>query len=203
MTAPAKEIKGLGEREVLARLKRDGLSEDERRRLVQRLWVVGTAACVGGLLACAGSSDRRVRVSALRALLHIGTPAAIDGLIAGLESADPVTMSFAAQHLARAGEQRAIPALIAALERTDRRRDKDGRWALALALGRLPHRDSVPVLAATLDDPHATTAKLAAVALGQIRCREATAALEKAVSELSWWRARYARKALRFSLAHE
>jgi HEAT repeat protein len=144
------------------------------------------------------SPDRELRVSSAVALGKIGTARAIDSLIANLRTSDDASvLTVSAREFSRLGELAAVPTIESVLiERGDEIHSAVGKRALVGTLGGFAQRSSVPALRARLADPDGATRKRAARALRRINYPESRGALEQSSRELSWWRGRWARRAL-------
>jgi HEAT repeat protein len=144
------------------------------------------------------SPDRKARVGSAVGLGRIGTARAVHALVENLRiSNDARVVKVSAQRLVRLGEARAVPAIESVLEqRGDQIDGAAGKQALVATLGDFAQRSSVPALAARLADRDGLTRKRAARALARINYPESRRALELASGELSWWRGRWARRAL-------
>jgi HEAT repeat protein len=196
---------GLSEPEVLELLEHGGVSLRDARPLIARLDEVGTNASVELLrdraFAAPDPVDRR---KAAQMLQRIGTSKAQDALVELLQSGHSAEVFVAARALGVLGARQALPALIARLEAGEPAGDLtavNAQRELIRVLGRFAHPHAVPVLAAQLEDPRRSTRRLAAWALSRIG-EPAKIALQAAVRDNSWWRSRYARRALR-SNAHK
>jgi HEAT repeat protein len=171
--------------------------KDQRSRIIG-LALTGTDRDVPQLREALASPDRETRTSATIALGRIGTARSIDALIDSLKVADSGVLMVAAHELVRLGEVRAIPALeLTLIERGDELDSPIGKQALVATLGGFAQRSSVPALAGRLTDADRVTRKRAANALRRINYPESRAALEQASRELSYWRGRWVRRALR------
>lgn len=171
------------------------ISPREQRRRVARLGGRGSDRDLPALLAGLHSPDRRIGVLAAISLGRVATARAAQALTENLcvcEDAGVVAVS--ARGLARLGEVGAVPSIEAVL--MARGADTAGKQALVATLGGFAQRSSVAALSARLDDPDARTRKLTARALRRINYPESRRALEHAAGELSWWRGRWARRAL-------
>jgi HEAT repeat protein len=188
---------GTREREILAAIETESLTPMRRVNLILELRGLATGESVAVLRDSLGSSDTRIHVAALRVLAEIGSEEAIDAMISSLLSPDKTAGSWAATLLGKMEARRALPALVARLQEHGEQLGSGRKFSVILALGRMPHRESVSVLAAALRDPDWSARRQAAWALQQIRAPESRIALEVAVSELSWFRGRWARRALR------
>jgi HEAT repeat protein len=148
------------------------------------------------------SGDRRSCAGAQQVLVGLGSEEAAAALAESLQSADSVAVAGAARLLSRMRAHSAIPALIRCLEGGEHELDQTAKRSVTRALGAMPHRDEVPVLAKLLRDPNRRTRTAAARAIAQIRAPEAQTALESAASELSWFRGRSVRRALHAVRGH-
>jgi len=184
----------LSDHEIVKRLREGDLSPQTRQELVADLERRRATWALSESLA---SVDVRVRASALRALARIGTPEAIESISNSLEAGDTTTVGVAADLLWKANARESIPSLVKVLE-TRQDLGSGGRDMVIFALGRMPHRSAVPALSAALMDECPSTRRFAARALAGIRTPEAGAALDDAVSSLSWYEGRRTRRALRF-----
>jgi HEAT repeat protein len=143
------------------------------------------------------SGDRRECAGAQQVLISLGTGQAIAALADSLQTADNVAVANTARLLGGIQARSAIPALIRCLDtRSDELDDTDKRW-VARSSGLMPQRDEIPVLAELLREPRRRTRTTTAWALAQIRSPESQAALELVANELSWFRGRAVRRALR------
>jgi HEAT repeat protein len=186
----------LNEYEILATLRGENVSRRTRRKLVRKLWNVGTDRSVPMLRDCLCAQDVKASVGALQALRLIGTDRAIDAVIGSLPCINPVALPHAAHLLRARGATQAVPELVSCL---DVRYDQLGpqpKRAIMYALGKMPHRQSVSVLSRGLNERSRATRKAAARALAGIRAPESRAALEVASRELPFFRARTSRLAL-------
>lgn len=165
--------------------------------MLEQLIFVGTDACVPAVRERLGSSDTRIQLTALAVLGRIETDGAVGTLIDALHSGNPKVVSRAATHMGRRRDQRFVAPLIALLGRPAESGGQHVRRSAAFALRRSPHSSAIPVLAVAARDPDAATRRNAAIALMMIRSPDARVALQDAVARLSWWRGRYARRALR------
>ena len=80
-----------------------------------------------------------------------------------------------------------LPSLRPAITALSTHADPEVRVAVARALRRYPHGESVEVLRVLLDDPQDFVRMGAAQALGALRASEALAQLERRLTDLSWW----------------
>jgi HEAT repeat protein len=184
------------EREIVAALSTESLTSRRRFDLIVGLRGIATEESVSVLRDSLESPDTKIHVSALRRLAEIGSEEAIDSVIGSLLATDETAGSWAARLLGDKDIRRAIPALVCALEVHGAELGRSRKFGIICALGRMPHRESVAVLAEALRDPDRRSRRQAAWALQQIRAAESVEALQSAVHELSWFRGRWARRAL-------
>jgi len=175
------------------------LGSKEQRSVVERLAALGgTDADIPLLAGALRSSERYVRLGAVRALGRIGTVRAADLLQANLPDADPPIVAHSVVELMRLEDKRAVPVVQRMLtERGDDADDPVREGSLVAFLVRFADRSSTDLLAARLNDAAAKVRRLAPIGLGRIGSADARSALEVAAGDLGWWRGRWARKALR------
>lgn len=165
-------------------------------RLMTELQQVSPAIGMDALRASLNSTDRKSCAGAQQVLMGLGHEEAIAVLVASLQTADGVAVGNASRLLSGIQARSAIPALIECLDSRGEELDNtDQRW-VARALGRMPHRDAIPVLARLLRASSRRTRRTAAWAIAQIRAPESQVALESAVDELSYFRGGPVRRAL-------
>lgn len=184
------------EQEIIAELEANNVSDRRRRALLSELREVATERSTDVLQANLQCADVKSRVRAVIALAQIGTDKAVDVLIDSLTMDTGPSFTFAIKALADFRAARAVPALIQTLdERRNELSDAD-KCLIMYALVQTPHRNEVPVLAATLRERRRSTRRAAAMALTQIRAPESRTALEEAVRSMSWLRGLPVRRAL-------
>ena len=143
------------------------------------------------------SGDRRECAGAQQVLISLGSEQAIAALADSLQTADNVSVANTARLLGGVQARSAIPELIRCLDTRSDELDITAKQWVARSLGLMPQRDEIPVLAELLREPRRRTRTTAAWALAQIRSPESQAALESVANELSWFRGRAVRRALR------
>jgi HEAT repeat protein len=144
------------------------------------------------------SQESYVRLAAVRALGRIGTVRAADVIIESLPQVDGPALAEAIRALMRLDDARALPTVQRLLQdRGTVIRTSVWHRPLVAFLVRFADASSIGLLSDGLRDEDTVVRKLAATGLGRIGTAAAVASLEQSVSELGWWRARWARRALR------
>jgi HEAT repeat protein len=185
--------------ELLRDLRDEDTPIRTRRALLRDLRNIGTGLSVGVLRECINDPDFGVEMGAIRALGCVDSEAADEILIERLDGRPGLCLGVAARELGVRGSRQAVPALVRCMERTDIR--KGDRRTIALALGKMPHAKSVPVLATAAHGWGYRMRNAAAWSLAQIDAAESRTALEDIVHQLSWYRSIAARRALRLRRA--
>jgi hypothetical protein len=174
------------------------VSIKQQRRRTSKIAVNGSDRDIPALIEMSRSPDREVRVGAAVALGRLGTVRSVDVLLETLATTTTASVLLVSvRELLRLNERRAVHVLESMLiERGDSFDGVVGKQALVSTLGGFAERSSVPALAARLADPNGVTRKRAAKALARINYPESRAALDNAIPTMSWWRGRWARRAL-------
>jgi HEAT repeat protein len=188
----------LSEREIIAGWPRTSDPSEQLSRITI-LAKVGTDASVPLLGDALASAHGDIRAVAAIALGRIDTIAAVDALIAGVAAGDSIVVTSAADALGSLRVRRAVPVLIDVLSRPRRAgaHAQAANWAVIGALGRMRAPASVDVLANYLVVGDWYERRLAASALDRINSADSRRALEDACERMSWWRGRWARRALK------
>ena len=148
------------------------------------------------LRASLDSANRKSCAGAQQVLIRLGSEEAIAMLVESLQTADSVAVGNASRLLAGIQARSAISSLITCLDTRGNELDNTAQQWIARALGLMPHRDAIPVLAKLLRASSRRTRRTAAWAIAQIRAPESQVALESAADELPWFRGRAVRRAL-------
>lgn len=179
-----------------------------------------TAEAVPALRDALMVDDRKVRQSVLLHLAPVRESAATEAITSVLDWSDSDTVAVAAHLLSLRKARETVPQLIDCLERRGARLQGKSRDSLLSVIAQLARPLSGPLLSPNLDtrwqdDPRLPEVleaslferdnrvrKASARAMRRIGKPESREALERAASQLSWWRGRYARSELRTMDAH-
>lgn len=165
-------------------------------RLMTELQQVSPSIGMDALRASLNSTDRKSCAGAQQVLIGLGSEEAITVLTASLHTGDGVAVGNASRLLSGIQARSAVPALIACLDNRSKELDDTAQQWVARALGRMPHRDAIPVLAKLLRSSSRRKRRTAAWAIAQIRAPESQVALESAADDLSYLSGRSIRRAL-------
>lgn len=171
------------------------ISQEGGPLLVRAIRLAGAqkaSAAVPAIAKALGESDRDLRIAAASALVEIGSPGAMQGLERAIADADRDVRIAAVRALGARGQRSALARIEAALRSRElRAADLTERMAFFESYGQLCGDAGVQFLDGLLngksgllgrrEDPEIRAC--AAIALGRIRTRRATEALERALAE--------------------
>jgi len=157
---------------IVDRLCHPSSRNSERDKALSALQDLGTDA-IPALIDCLQDANEDARWRAAKALGDIGDPSVIPLLAAALNDDDYDVRKHARRALVGFGKA-AVAALIDVLCSSNR---SVARWEAADGLGDIGDETAVPALINTLQDPDDYLAQLTAESLGEIRTREARAAV--------------------------